>query len=266
MKTLFSFCLALIGGLASAVSAAGVTRYVDVNNAAPIAPYTNWATAATVIQHAVDVALPGDEIFVTNGVYEAGGRVVGTNVLVNRVAVTKPVKLRSVNGPEFTVIRGHQVPGTTNGVGAIRCVYLANGAAPTGANHLGFNIGWISEGVPYIFSTLDYSCTTPMPPNGAGNITNAPWFIDTTAGNFRLQSNSPCINAGRNAYAPAGSGLDSNPRLVGGTVDIGAYEFQSPRSALSYAWLQQYGLPTGGSVDFADLDADGHNNWQEWRA
>ncbi len=86
-------------------SAPATMRYVDVNNAAPAPPYTNWASAATTIQDVIDVAQVGDEIVVTNGVYQTGGRAV-SGTMTNRVAVTKPVILRSVNGPEVTVIRG----------------------------------------------------------------------------------------------------------------------------------------------------------------
>jgi hypothetical protein len=90
-------------------------------------------------------------------------------------------------------------------------------------------------------------------------------YVDAAASNLRLQSNSPCINAGRNDYAPSPWDLDGHPRMVSGNVDIGAYEFQGAGSLISYAWLQHYGLPTDGSADATDPDADGHNTWQEWR-
>jgi hypothetical protein len=115
-------------------------------------------------------------------------------------------------------------------------------------------------------SVLNNCCTFPLPDIGAGNITNAPLFIYLETNNFRLQPDSPCINSGNNAYVAGVTDFDGNPRIKGGTVDIGAYEYQTPTSVISYAWLQQYGLTNNGSADFADTDGDGMNNWQEWIA
>jgi hypothetical protein len=115
-------------------------------------------------------------------------------------------------------------------------------------------------------ATFGHSCTVPLPPSGVGNITSEPALVDQTSGNLRLQSNSPCINAGNNSYVTDPTDLDGKPRIAGGAVDIGAYEFQSPASMISYAWLQQYGLPINAATDTADPDGDGVNNYHEWLA
>lgn len=111
----------------------------------------------------------------------------------------------------------------------------------------------------------DSCCTTPSP-GGAGNITNEPAFVNLAAEDFHLQSNSPCINSGNNASVTGTTDLDGNARIVAGRVDIGAYEYPTPTSVISYAWLQQYGLPADGSVDYLDLDGTGMNVYQDWVA
>jgi hypothetical protein len=79
--------------------------YVSPLSQKPVSPYGTWDTAAHNIQDAVDAATDRDEVVVTNGVYETGGAAV-FETLPNRVAVTKPIILRSINGPDYTVIKG----------------------------------------------------------------------------------------------------------------------------------------------------------------
>ena len=60
---------------------------------------------------------------------------------------------------------------------------------------------------------------------GTGNITNAPMFVNTNAGNYRLSNNSPCINRGTNqSWMTNAVDLDGRMRIRYGIVDMGAYE------------------------------------------
>ena len=449
-----ALCLMLI-----IVRAPATVFYVDVNNAVPVSPFTNWVSAATNIQDAIDASINGDLIMVTNGVYKTGGRMgnfPADPVTTNRVVISKSVTVQSVNGPSVTIIQGFHVgfneqyvrcvffftnnafltgftltngggngggvlggrpagtlgqvlsnncavsncvitgsingganncvlnncviSGNTNAVdwgggvehcilnnctltnnttsygqgggadnsllnnclligntesanangwgggGANRstlnnciitgnfaagngggadnsllnnCIITSNSASYGGGAYIctltnctiignsatstggGVDDGGIKTNIyncivfynaapsePNIggYFNCNYGCTTPLPTNGLGNITNDPIFVNPAAGDFHLQSNSPCINAGGNSWVRTTNDFDGNPRIVGGTVDIGAYEYQTPSSILSYVWAQQYDLPTDGSADFADADSDGMNNWQEWIA
>jgi parallel beta-helix repeat protein len=111
----------------------GAARYVSFGNPTPAAPYHSWETAATNIQDAIDIASPGDTVYVYKGVYDTGGRAM-VGAMTNRVTIDKPITVQSASSPSQTIIVGQGVgtDGTNNGDGAIRCAYVGAGAILSG--------------------------------------------------------------------------------------------------------------------------------------
>ena len=107
-----------------------------------------------------------------------------------------------------------------------------------------------TNGPNYYSCTISYSCTMPDS-GGMGNITNNPLFVDATAGNYRLNSNSPCIDRGANFYAQGATDLDGNPRIMNGGVDMGAYECQEAVAPRFGYWAWAAGI-TNGLTNYAD--------------
>ncbi|MHC4574429.1 MAG: choice-of-anchor Q domain-containing protein [Planctomycetota bacterium] len=82
---------------------------------------------------------------------------------------------------------------------------------------------FVSDGTPVV----SY-CDVQGGWEGPGNINADPLSADADANDYHLQAGSPCIDTGDNNAVPPSidRDLDGNPRIVHGTVDMGAYEYQ----------------------------------------
>ena len=87
-------------------SSLAVTRYVSPSGG-NTPPYTSWGTAARRIHDAVNVAVDGDVVLVTNGTY-------GLNA---DIMVNPQITIQSVNGPASTIVDGSNT---------VRCFTLNN--------------------------------------------------------------------------------------------------------------------------------------------
>lgn len=102
----------ILGGVLFVSTASATTRYVNVSNAAPAAPYTNWSMAATAIQPAIDAAASGDEVLVAPGTYYLSGSEL-------YIPLEKALTLRSTHSREAIIdalylSRGLRIDGTNS--------------------------------------------------------------------------------------------------------------------------------------------------------
>ncbi len=205
-------------------------HFVNLSNPAPVSPFTNWLTAATNIQDAVDASTNSDFVVVTNGFYSFGGKdVYGSN----RVAVTSAITVQSLNGPAATLIAG-----VTNG-GNVRCAFLTNGAALVGFTLTNGASGGNSGGV---FSFASNSSTISncvivgnSAPSGGGAV-NGVFYNCTIKGNYGNNGGGVsgsilynCLVSSNTAGNGGGcaSGTAYGCRFIGNTAGNGGGSYSS---------------------------------------
>jgi hypothetical protein len=159
---------------------------------------------------------------------DTGGGVSGC-VLYNCLVISNRTTALSGGGAAFGALINCTVVGNsalaegggTDSSALTNCIVYAN-AAPANPNYVPTSDG---------DANITFTCTFPLPTNGIGNITNAPLFTDTVAGNYQLRSGSPGIDAGTNLSAFVTHDLAGLRRPLDGDrdgiarFDMGAFEF-----------------------------------------
>lgn len=125
--------------------------------------------------------------------------------------------------------------------------------------------------------TAHYICSADVQNGVGGNITNEPSFINGDAGDYHLDTNSPCLDTGNNLIIASGYGFDGIARplasVIGGpaVVDMGCYEkininADSDGDTMPDGWENDNGLNPAVDDAADDEDSDWYNNLSEYIA
>jgi hypothetical protein len=159
-------------------------------------------------------------------------------LIVSNVTAADPIpiagNLRTGGGAIFSLSRGTLENCTisanvsSNHGGGIYCIdFFGAGQTTLLVNTILYGNTAVSNAPNYIGANLwfAYCCLQPAPlpaQDGGGNLTLDPLF----AGGYHLQFLSPCRDTGvTQAWMAGATDLAGNPRMIGGSVDMGAYEF-----------------------------------------
>jgi hypothetical protein len=192
-----------------------------------------------------------DNLAVTNAANgtssEGGGIWVDANTTLNMInnTVARNLSAESGGGVAYTIA------GTVEVLNVYNNIIWGNSATVNGGDV------WLSgTGAERVFAFNDAGNFFGVWDLFENNLDVNPQFVNAANGNYHLQSGSPCIDAGTtNAPSLPSTDLDGNPRIVGGAVDLGCYEFDSAPIFVSVAVSPTNGVllqwPSVAGVNYA---------------
>ncbi|NCD26322.1 MAG: DUF1573 domain-containing protein, partial [Deltaproteobacteria bacterium] len=220
---------------------------------------TNWLTAFKTIQEGVEAVSTTGTVWVTNGVYNSGGAMTPGYALTNRVCITKAITVRSMNGPEVTIIAGAGPIGSA----AVRGVFMSGGAQLIGfaiTNGYTANSGdavYDQSGAGILLATNCVVSNVVVQGNTANNNGGGAYlYYGGTLNNCTLNDNT-ANNWGGGAYFYQGGTLN-DCTLNGNSADYagGAYVYHG--GTLNYCTLR--GNSSSAGAGGACLDTSGTMN------
>lgn len=232
---------------------------------------SNWAKISASPQPFT--ASGGGALYVENvsGGSPTGAPLISENFFTANAATNAQGGAICANSPRLVVVNNTFTANRAAYGGGLHLLYSPDIMAN---NLVAFNSSGISSQFPLGNTTSaqfknncvygnDTNFTSASPTGLNENISVDPLMLAVS--DYHLGASSPCINAGDSNFVFSVTDLAGAARIAGGSVDIGAHELPNPSSVISYAWLQNFGMPTDGSFDFVDSDGDGLNNYVEWR-
>jgi parallel beta-helix repeat protein len=205
----------------------------------------------------------------------------GTSVYVNQgvdIADASGMNVEFVNNLVTGV--GANVSGAVNLFAATSLRFVGNtiadnlavqGVRATDCSDVAFvdNIGWNNTGDDFrvvddsnnpmaaSFTNNIYQGITANTVVDSNNLPGAdPLFVNAATGNYRLQAASPAVNSGYISNSMADVDLDGNARVVGSTVDRGAYESAFDDTIPTTITVTNANDSGAGSLRQAILDAN----------
>ncbi|MEO7325218.1 MAG: right-handed parallel beta-helix repeat-containing protein [Dokdonella sp.] len=194
-----------------------------------------WSAADNITVRVLNNAFVGTGLYAVTGIDMNGYAMKFVNNRVRGYVKPSQTSLAAVYMAGLSQIRftGNTIADNAGEFGLLMCsdsdVWLVDNI---GWNNSGddFRVAascgdWNAPGDTRFRNNLYQDITLHSVGDSGSNIGGSdPLFVSPGAGNYRLQNASPAINTGINSSSMAGIDLAGNPRVVGSTVDIGAYE------------------------------------------